>query len=661
VTDLLLLTFIFLVAGVAAVPVASRLGLGSVLGYLIAGIVISPVLALLQVDVIAIQHIAEFGVVMMLFLVGLELEPRLLWSMRGRLLGLGGGQVGLTTIAVAGVCLLFGQPWTIALAIGMVLALSSTAIVLQTLNEKGLMKSDGGESSFSVLLFQDIAVIPMLALIPLLAMPDLMDTASQAVGHGAEAAHGADAGHGAEAGHGDGDDHGSGMSLVAGLPGWQAALVTLAAIGFVVVGGSVLTRPLFRFIAVAQLRELFTATALMMVVGIALLMSLVGLSPALGTFLAGVVLANSEYRHELEADIEPFKGLLLGLFFITVGAGINFSLLFDNLAVTVALTLGLMALKVGVLLALAIIFKIGGADRWLFALGLAQAGEFGFVLLSFTVANAVIPAGLADQLLLVVALSMLLTPALFIAYDRLIAPRFGEAQAREDDDIDRKSPVIIAGRGRVGGIVDRMLTAAGYTPTVIDFSSRQIENMSKFGAQVYFGDATRPDLLAAAGIAEAKLLVVAIDDKEQISEVVHYVLKNYPDVHVIARAIDRDHVYHLYAAGCRDIIRETYDSSLRMGRSAFEALGFAREHAEAMTDAFQDMDRRSMVAVADTYDVTIPPTENEAYLARVREIMGPWQDELAEQMKAIASQDTPDVPAPGDEVAVAARQRSDDP
>lgn len=670
-TDLLLLTFIFLIAGVAAVPVASRLGLGSVLGYLIAGIAISPLLALFQVDVIAIQHIAEFGVVMMLFLVGLELEPKLLWSMRGRLLGLGGGQVGLTSLAVMGVCMLFGQPWTIALAIGFVLALSSTAIVLQTLNEKGLMKSDGGESSFSVLLFQDIAVIPMLAFIPLLAMPELMDTAAQTVGHGAETAHGAETGHGAEAGHGEGGgDHGSGISLVAGLPGWQAALVTLAAIGFVIVGGSVLTRPLFRFIAVAQLRELFTATALMMVVGIALLMSLVGLSPALGTFLAGVVLANSEYRHELEADIEPFKGLLLGLFFITVGAGINFTLLFDNLTVTVALTLGLMALKVGVLLALAVIFKIGGADRWLFALGLAQAGEFGFVLLSFTVANSVLPTALADQLLLVVALSMLLTPVLFIVYDRLIAPRYGEAQARDDDEIDRQSPVIIAGRGRVGGIVDRMLTAAGYSPTVIDFSSRQIENMSKFGAQVYFGDATRPDLLASAGIAEAKLLVVAIDDKEQISEVVHYVLKTHPDVHVIARAIDRDHVYHLYAAGCRDIIRETYDGSLRMGRSAFEALGYTREHADAMTEAFQDMDRRSMISAADVYDLTIPPTENEAYLARIREIMGPWQEELSEKMRAIASSDTQvasppegDVPegrTPEAGIPVAARQRSDE-
>ena len=628
-TDLLLLTFLFLIAGVVAVPIASRLGLGSVLGYLIAGIVISPVLAFLHVDVIAIQHIAEFGVVMMLFLVGLELEPKLLWSMRARLIGLGGGQVGLTTLAVMAVCMVFGQPWTVSLAVGLVFALSSTAIVLQTLNEKGLMKSDGGQSSFQVLLFQDIAVIPMLALIPLLAMPELMDIATGAAGHGAGAAHGSEAAAGES-------DHGSGMSLVAGLPGWQAAIVTLAAIGFVILGGSVLTRPIFRFIAVAQLRELFTATALMMVVGIALLMSLVGLSPALGTFLAGVVLANSEYRHELESDIEPFKGLLLGLFFMTVGAGVNFALLFDNLAVTIGLTLGLMALKVAVLLVLAIIFKIRGADRWLFALGLAQAGEFGFVLLSFTVANAVIPTGLADQLLLVVALSMLLTPALFIAYDKLIAPRFDDAQAREQDEIDEVSQVIIAGRGRVGGIVDRMLSAAGYNPTVIDFSSKQIDNMKKFGVRTYFGDATRPDLLAAAGIADAKLLVVAIDGKEQITELVRYAIQNYPNLHVMARAIDRDHVYHLYATGCRDIIRETYDSSLRMGRSAFEALGHPERHAEAMTEAFQDMDRKAMISVADVYDLTIPPTENEAYLARIREVLGPWQEELGEKMRAIA-------------------------
>ncbi|MCY4180363.1 MAG: cation:proton antiporter, partial [Litoreibacter sp.] len=356
-TEFLLLAFVFLIAGVIAVPIASRLGLGSVLGYLIAGIVISPVLAALGVDVIAIQHFAEFGVVMMLFLVGLELEPRMLWNMRARLLGLGGLQVVGTTVLVMAVALAFGLYWTIALAVGMVMALSSTAIVLQTLNEKGLMKTEGGQSSFSVLLFQDIAVIPMLAFIPLLAMPELMDL-------GAEAGH-SDAGHGDDH-HSDGhhdDWHGPSLSLVAGLPAWAAGLVTIGAIGAVILGGIYLTRPLFRFIAMAGLRELFVATALMFVIGIALLMTLVGLSPALGTFLAGVVLANSEYRHELESNIDPFRGLLLGLFFITVGAGIDFGLLFGQLGLIIGLTLGLIGLKAGVLLVLAGFFKIEGQDK----------------------------------------------------------------------------------------------------------------------------------------------------------------------------------------------------------------------------------------------------------------------------------------------------------
>jgi CPA2 family monovalent cation:H+ antiporter-2 len=552
-TDFLLLAFVFLIAGVIAVPIASRFGLGSVLGYLIAGIVISPILALLHVDVIAIQHFAEFGVVMMLFLVGLELQPKQLWEMRGRLLGLGGGQVGLTAAAVMAVGMVFGLGWSVALAVGLVLALSSTAIVLQTLNEKGLMRSDGGQGSFSVLLAQDIAVIPMLALLPLLALPEL-----------AEIAHGA-----ADAAHGV-DEHGPALSLVDGLTGWQTALVNLGAIALVIGVGSRLTEPLFRFISAANLRELFTATALMLVIGIALLMSLVGLSPALGTFLAGVVLANSAYRHELESDIDPFKGLLLGLFFMTVGAGIDFGLLGQNIFVVLGLTIGLIAVKAVVMLILAYLFRLRGADKWLFALGLAQAGEFGFVLLSFTVANNVIPGDLADLLLLVVALSMLLTPLLFITYDRVIAPRYADAEEREADDMPHDSKIIIAGAGRIGGIVERILTAAGHNATMIDFSSRRLEVMQRFGFKHYFGDATRPDLLAAAGIGEAKLLVVAIDDRDQISELVKYVCATYPDLPVVARAVDRDHVYDLWAYGCRNIIRETYDSSLRIGRSALE-------------------------------------------------------------------------------------------
>ena len=571
-TEFLMLAFIFLVAGVAAVPIASRLGLGSVLGYLIAGILISPLLSLLHVDVISIQHFAEFGVVMMLFLVGLELEPRLLWSMRHKLMGLGGGQVGLTALAVIGVGMAFGLVWTVALAVGLVFALSSTAIALQTLQEKGLMKSDGGQSSFSVLLFQDIAVIPMLTLVPLLALPELLDAVS----------------------HGGGEDHGTDFSLVAGLAGWQTALVTLGAIAAVIAAGSYLTGPLFRFIAAANLRELFVAAALMIVVGIALLMTLVGLSPALGTFLAGVVLANSEYRHELESDIDPFKGLLLGLFFMTVGAGINFGLLGENLALIIGLTLGLIVLKALILYGLAVVFKLRGSDRWLLALGLA----------------------------------------LFILYDRVIVPRYIETNDREADEMPQDNKIVIAGHGRVGGLVSRILHGAGFEATVIDFSSVQIEMLKKFGARAYYGDATRPDLLHAAGIAEAKLFVIAIDGKDQITELVRYVGHHYPNVHIIARAVDRNHVYDLWHAGCRDIIRETYDSSLRMGRSAFEALGANTAQAQAAVDAFSALDRKSMVAVAAHYDPDIPSIENQAMIDGVHAQRGDWEAELAAQMKA---------------------------
>ena len=617
-TDFLLLAFIFLAAGVIAVPIASRLGLGSVLGYLIAGILLAPLLTeVLDVDVVSIQHFAEFGVVMMLFLVGLELEPRTLWKMRNRLTGLGGGQVGITTLIIMGAAMMLGYAWNEALAVGMILALSSTAIVLQTLNEKGLMKSDGGQASFSVLLFQDIAVIPMLALMPLLAVAGYHDVAQLIAGGGGE----------------------NSLSLVEGLNGWQTALVSLGAVASVIIGGSYLTRPIFRFIAVARLRELFTAAALLMVIGIALLMTLVGLSPALGTFLAGVVLANSEYRHELESDLEPFKGLLLGLFFITVGASINFTLLLENLPTILTWTAGLIAIKMGVLYTLSRIFKVGGADRWLFTLGLAQAGEFGFVLLAPSVTGSILPTALADQLLLVVALSMLLTPLLFIIYDKVIAPRYSEGQSREADTIEERNHIIIAGRGRVGGLVDRVVTGAGYSTTVIDYSSKQLDILRRFGMHAYFGDATRPDLLHSAGIEDAKILVVAIDDKHQITELVKYAVANFPNLHVMARAVDRHHVYELWSIGCRDIIRETYDSSLRMGRSAFEALGIPREKAEMMVDEFRQSDAASMIELASAYDINIPAHENEAYVEKARKFNEENEPEMRERIKAIMEGD----------------------
>ncbi len=611
-TGFLILAFLILVAGLVSVPIAARLGLGSVLGYLLAGMAIAPLLAALRVDVDALQVFAEFGVVMMLFIVGLEMEPKRLWAMRGRLIGTGGAQVLVTTLALAATAWLTGTAWRTALAIGMILALSSTAIVVQTLNEKGLIKSEGGSSAFSVLLFQDVAVIPILALLPLLAVPDLGGAPGEGPGHG-------------------------GIDLTADMSAWMAALVRVGAVAAIAFIANYLSRPIFRFIAGANLRELFTAGGLVFVIGISLLMSLVGLSPALGTFLAGVVLANSEYRHELESDVEPFKALLLGLFFITVGAGIDFALALENFGAVVGGAALLIAVKIAVL---SIVGYFQGLRRdalWLFALALPQAGEFAFVLISFALANAILAPAMADLLLLVVALTMLVTPLLFILYDRAIARAYcsASAGAREPDPIAEDNPIIIAGRGRVGGIVDRMLDAAGHRATVIDYNSQHLENLKKFGISTYYGDATRPDLLASAGIDRAKILIVALDEREQIDKLVRYACANFPNLHVIARAKDRDHVYHLWAMGCRDVIRETYDSALRMGRSAYEVLGADRQAATAMVEAFEQMDRTSMREVADLYRLDIPAHENEPLLAKIRELRAEWDPKLREAMDEI--------------------------
>ena len=614
--SILIQVFIYLLAAVIAVPLAHRLGLGSVLGYLIAGVLIGPVIGLVGNETESLQHFAEFGVVMMLFLVGLELEPRALWEMRGRLLGLGGLQVILTAGLVALIAYAFDQPLKLALALGFVLSLSSTAIVLQTLNEKGLMKSEGGQASFSVLLFQDIAVIPMLALLPFLAMPD--------VGVSAAASAGIE--------HAVDDGHGGGINLVAGLPAWLAGLVTLGAIAVVIIGGHYLMRPMFRFIAQAGLREIFTAAALLLVIAIALLMGMVGLSPALGTFLAGVVLATSEYRHELESDIEPFKGLLLGLFFITVGAGIDFDVLFSNLGTVLAITLGVIFIKAAVLYVLSLIFKLKGADQWLFFLSLAQAGEFGFVLISFCLQNKVIPENVADIILLVVALSMLLTPALFIFFEKVVQPRLLAGQAREQDEIDEKGTVIIAGHGRFGQVINRMLLSRGFKTVVLDIRADTTENLRAFKVKTFYGDATRPDLLHAAGLPEAKLLVVAIDDQQQALELIEHARREHPNLHIIARAFDRLSVYKLYQSGTNDIVRETFDSAVRAGRYALEALGLHPAEAEKAATVYVDMDLKGIRYLAEVYDPELPVARNKDYIARALEI----KDELDAAMSGHA-------------------------
>ncbi|SFD44932.1 monovalent cation:proton antiporter-2 (CPA2) family protein [Roseivivax sediminis] len=594
---------IFLAAAVIAVPIAARLGLGSVLGYLAAGIVIGPVLGLVTATS-DLQHFAEFGVVMMLFLIGLELEPRALWAMRQKLIGLGGLQIVITGAAFMGGAMALGLDWQPALAVGMIFALSSTAIVLQTLSEKGLMQTPGGRSTFSVLLTQDIAVIPMLVVLPLL-------------GSAGAATLSAD---GAIERHTESDAHHS-MSLVEGLPGWGVALVTLGAIAAIILAGIFLIRPLFRFIHSAHLREMYTAFALLIVLGIAFLMLLVGLSPALGTFLAGVVLANSEFRHELESDIEPFKGLLLGLFFLTVGAGIDFGVFFAAPLTLLGLALGVMVLKGAILFILGRAFGLRGRSSWLFTLGLAQAGEFGFVLVSFSLQQSVFGTAFGAQLLLVIALTMLFTPLFFIAYEALSRRLREDGETHDPDSIDEEAPVIIAGIGRFGQIVNRMVTNSGFSTVVLDHDMETIQVMRRFGFMGYFGDPTRPDLLHAAGIEKAKVLVAALDDPEATNRLVSYARRlRGEDLHIIARARDRSHVYALYQAGADDIVRELFDSSMRAGRYVLENVGLTEFEAAEAQKTFYHHDRRIVRELASLWKPGVAAKDNAEYIARAREL-----------------------------------------
>jgi len=612
---------IYLAATVIAVPLASRLGLGSVLGYLLAGIVIGPVLGLVgQSETQDLQHFAEFGVVLMLFLIGLELEPKSLWEMRHRLIGLGGLQVLVTmALVTAAAVYLFGQSTSTGIALGMILSLSSTAIVLQTLTEKGLMQTNGGRASFSVLLTQDIAVIPMLVLMPLLGTAGSFAAPDEA--HGA--------GHGAD--HGPGAEHA--VSLVEGLPAWGVTLVTLGAIATIILAGVYLTRPLFRFIHAAHLRELYTAVALFIVIGIATLMNAVGLSPALGTFLAGVVLANSEFRHELEASVEPFKGLLLGLFFITVGAGINFALLFDRPVTLLGLTLLLVIGKGLVLFALTFLFRLRRRERWLFTLSLAQAGEFGFVLVSFATQQSVISGQMGQSVLLVIALSMLLTPLLFILYE-MLSRRMQDAKTEiPQDEIDEQQEIIIAGVGRFGQVVNRLVQSSGFRTTVLDHDLATIQLMRRFGFKSFFGDPTRPEMLHAAGLERARVLVVALDSPASTNQIVKYARAKRPDIFIVARAHDRLHVYQLYQAGADKIVREMFDSSLRAGRYVLEAMGLSDYEADELQHAFYVQDRKAVRELAELWKPEVPVSENDAYVERARALDKEMETALVAQLE----------------------------
>lgn len=603
--DFFFQAFIYLAAAVLSVPIAQRIGLGSVLGYLIAGVIIGPFcLKFVGQEGSDVMHFAEFGVVMMLFLIGLELQPVLLWRLRAPILGLGGLQVAVTTLVIMGLSMLVGIPWSMALAIGMILSLSSTAIVLQTLNEKGLMKTAGGQSSFSVLLFQDIAVIPMFALLPLLAITGAaVSQADVSVQLVAAAA--------------DPD---------VGLPGWQQALLVIGAVGGIIAAGRYLMRPIFRFMAGTRLREVFTATALLLVVGIALVMQKVGLSPALGTFVAGVVLADSEYRHELETDIEPFKGLLLGLFFIAVGASIDFNLLVQQPLLIFGLVIGLAVIKFGVLLGLGYAFKLELKETLLFAFALAQGGEFCFVLFSFATQNNVLPAAIAEPLIAVVALSMVMTPLIMIINERLVQPRFAASGSDRDVDVidDGETPVIIAGFGRFGQIVGRLLFANGYRATVIDHDPAQIDMLRRFGFKVFYGDVSRIDLLHAAGAEHAKLFVVAIDEPEKAIATVKLVRHQFPHLKILARATSRAHAYDLIQQGVDVVKRETFDSALELGIDALTLLGMRSYQAHRAARTFKHHDEQAL------WEIAHMPRDETAQVARSRQLA----HELEQLLKA---------------------------
>jgi CPA2 family monovalent cation:H+ antiporter-2 len=573
--DVFLHAMVYLAAALVMVPLAKRLGLGSVLGYLLAGLVIGP----FGLDLVGgaggdVMEFAEFGVVMMLFLVGLELEPSLLWRLRGPILGLGGLQVSVTAVVIAGIAMVFGLPWQQGLALGLVVAMSSTAIALQSLAEKGLLRSDAGQKSFAVLLFQDISVIPMLAIFPLLAT--------------------------VPAAAGGGDAHGG--SLVDHLPGWERAGIVLAAILGVIGVGRLVVPPLMRAVARTGLREMFTAAALALVIGVTILMTMVGLSPALGTFLAGVVLANSEYRHELEGDIEPFKGLLLGLFFISVGASIDFGLVWDAPLTILALLVGLTVVKIVVLSGLARLFHTTPDQGAVFAVALCQIGEFAFVLFSFAQATGVLPGTVAGPMVAVTALSMAMSPLLLALNERVVLPRLRAniVDVREPDVEDEDAPVIIAGYGRFGQIAGRFLRANGVRVTVLDVDGEQIDVMKRFGAKVFYGDASRLDLLRAAGAAHAKVLLVAVDEPDKVKEIVHTARQHFPNLAVLARARGRGEAMDLLASGVEGVYRETFDSSLRLGADALRLLGAHAHHAERSARMFRRHDEqalRDLVAV----------------------------------------------------------------
>ncbi|HXZ93886.1 MAG TPA: monovalent cation:proton antiporter-2 (CPA2) family protein [Burkholderiales bacterium] len=538
---------VYLAAGVIAVPVFKRLGLGSVLGYLVAGVAIGPWGLRLIAEPGTVLQFAEFGVVLLLFLVGLELNPARLWALRRPIFGLGSVQVLATVAAVTALGIALGQPLVVSLVAGMGFAMSSTAIGLATLAEKNLLPTPGGQASFSVLLFQDLAVIPLVLLLALMS------------------------------GGGNG----------AATFDWLSAAKAVALIGLLVVAGRYFLRPLLRFVANTELREVFVGFSLLLVLGIAALMQAVGLSMALGAFLAGVLLADSEYRHELELDIEPFKGLLLGLFFIAVGMSVDLRLFLDEPLLVLGLAGGVVALKVVLLYAVARPFYCGRSDARLFALALSQIGEFAFVL--FGAAGQILPRATIDLLNAVVAASMLSTPLLMFVYVRLVAPLLAHPGTRAADIISEANPVIVAGFGRFGQIVSRVLGGAGIATTVIDHDPNQVDLVRRFGTKAYYGDATRLDLLRAAGADKAALMVVAVDDVEAALAITRLARQNFPRLRLLVRAHGRTDAFEYVEMGV-PAVRETLGSALDAAQVALRELGFHPHSAWRIAAQFRRRD-----------------------------------------------------------------------
>jgi len=553
-------TAVLLAAAVVTVSLFRLLNLSSILGYVAAGLVIGPWGLRLVQHTQSITHIADFGVVLLLFIIGLELQPTRLWVMRRIVFGLGLAQVLLCTVLLGGAACLVGLPPLSAGIVGFGLSLSSTPLVLQILAERGQLKSPHGRSAFGILLFQDLAVLPVLAILPLLS------------GGGAS----------------------SGKTPDAAL--WPILLKLVAVIAIVIVGGRLLLRPALRVVARIRVSEVFTAAALLTVIATALLANLAGLSMSLGAFLAGVLLADSEFRHELEADIEPFKGLLLGLFFIVVGMSANLGLFMSQPLRLLAITAGLMLIK---LLAVALLGRLThhkGASAWRLGFTLPAGGEFAFVLFTLAAGQHILDQDTVDLLVLAVTLSMMLGPLILVVQD-MVATRWLAAPAAPFDEFDEHDiPVIVAGFGRFGQIVARVLRSRRIPFTALDSNQRNVDFLRRFGNEVYYGDASRLDLLRAAGAETAKVLVLAIDDVEASLRTAELVRAQFPKMKIFARARNRQHAFSLMDLGVTNIIRETYVSSLEMATSVLQALGENQASAKAIVKKFRQHDESTLLA-----------------------------------------------------------------